>query len=261
AHGRRRGPDAAGGVGGVPQQTQGALGDHARGGAVTGILVAGDTGGESLAVGGFTQEQYIVETVFPLLLARSLAGLGRFVTGQRTVVGDGLGGGFAFVAGAGEDHLIVDEVLAVGVTEQEVGAVHVAGVDGRHDERRRPAAEGLVIFDLGGRWLLRALETRGQRERVHQQLTDFRVPRRGQGGLQAGGGAAGESALHSPYPSLDAGQRRAQFGPRLLLQEPDAEVERDGVEAAGENDAGAAVLRLLLLFIDHPAHPRHFAAQ
>ena len=243
-------------------QAQGALGDHPRGGAVARVTVAGHAGLQLPAVGGLADKQHVVEAVFALFLARAFAGLGRVLTGQGAVVGHRLGGGLALLAGAGEDHLVVHELIAVGVAQQLVGAVYVTGVDGRHHERRQPGVQLVVVDRLPRLRLLRALEARRQGKRVGEQLVDLRVLLGGhQGRLQAGGGTAGEGALHLAHPALHAGQVGAQVLLGVLLQEVHAHIERDRIKPAGKHDPRAARLGGLAVGVDHLAHPRRLAAQ
>jgi hypothetical protein len=57
-----------------------------------------------------------------------------------------LGGRLAEIAEPGDHHLVIDEIGAVFLAQQEVGAVDILGIDRRHDERRDPGADRLVIF-------------------------------------------------------------------------------------------------------------------
>jgi hypothetical protein len=52
-----------------------------------------------------------------------------------------------------------------------------------------------------------------------------------------------------------------EFLARLLLQREHAEIERDGIEAAGEDDARAGSFRLFVMGVYHAPHPSRFAAQ
>jgi hypothetical protein len=140
--------------------------------------------------------------------------------------------------------------------------VHVAGVDGRHHERRHPQAERLVQHGLGARRLARAFEAGRQRERVAQQVQHAGVG--GGGGhrrLQAGGGAPEKVPfiLRTRPRTRLAGV--AEAGLHLVLQHEHAQVERDRIEAAGEHDARTAGPGLCLVGVDHLAHPGRFATQ
>ena len=146
--------------------------------------------------------------------------------------------------------------------QQGIGAVHVAGVDGRHDKGRSPAAQRLVKLRLGRRRLGRAGEAGRQRKGVAQQLVDLRI---GLGGcqcrLEAGSGTAREGAFHLAYAALDPGQSGAKLFLCRLLQEVHAQVEGDGIKTAGEDDTRAALLGGLAMGINHLAHPCRLTAQ
>lgn len=148
------------------------------------------------------------------------------------------------------------------MAEQEVGAVHILRVDRRHDEWRGPGAGRAVIFGHHAGWLRRAFKAGGEGKAALEEADDLRVLG---GGLhrfgKARNGAAGGAALHLADAALDARGGLAVGLDRLLLEEPDAEIERDRVKPAGKDDARAARLRRIIMRVDHLAHPRRFAAQ
>ena len=176
--------------------------------------------------------------------------------------GQGQRGQPARQAAAGDQTLVVAEVAAPGVAAQCMGAVHVLGVDGGHHEGAGPGAQQRVVGGRVAIGLGRALEARRQRKRVGHQPGGGRVA--GgllEGGQRAGRSAAGQAAAHSLDAPLHPGQRRTQPGLRLVLQVDHAQVEGDGVEAAGEDDARAAGRRRALQQRDHAGHPGRLAAQ
>ena len=116
---------------------------------------------------------------------------------------DRLGRGFAALAFAGDDHLVIEKIRAIGVAEQQVGAMDVAGIDRRHEERRDPGVEVRVELDLRAARLFRALEARRQRVGVAQQRGHGGIaPGRRHRRLEAGEGAAGTLALHAAGPDI-----------------------------------------------------------
>ena len=97
---------------------------------------------------------------------------------------------------------------------------------------------------------------------IAEQLVYFRVLLGGdQGGFQAGCSAAGKSTLHLTHTPLDARQRLAQLFLCSLLQEVNTQIEGDGVETAGKDNACAALFGRLTMCIDHLAHPRGLTAE
>ncbi len=101
-----------------------------------------------------------------------------------------------------------------------------------------------------------------QREGIGQQPDQGRVARRGrQRRLGARCGAARHAAFHLAQAGFNPPRRASEFLARLLLQREHAEIERDGIEAAGEDDARAGPFRLFVMGVDHAPHPRRFAAQ
>ncbi len=145
---------------------------------------------------------------------------------------------------------------------QRVGAVHVLGVDGRHHEGPGPRLRKLVPGGCVVVGLLRTAKARCERKRVGQRARQRGVAPGGlQRGQQAGGGAAGETALHHFHPAVHAQQRRAQALHGLVLQVDHAEVERDGIEPAREHDARTAGRRRALQTGNHLRHPARLAAQ
>jgi len=110
--------------------------------------------------------------------------------------------------------------------------------------------------------LFRAVKAHGQAERVLQHAENGRIlADRCHGRLEARRGAAGEGALHLADAALDARYRRAEAFFCGLLGEPDAEIERDRVEAAGKHNARTAGLGGALILSDHLVHPGRLAAQ
>ena len=140
--------------------------------------------------------------------------------------------------------------------------MHVAGVDGRHHERRRPQAQVFVEQRLVARRLLWTFEARRQHERIFEQRHQAEVFRGGREcRLDARRGAARKRSLHGADAALDSADRRAEIFLGRLLTEEHAEFERKRIEAAGKHDSGAARLRGGLMGIDHPAHPDRLAAE
>ena len=122
------------------------------------------------------------------------------------------------------------------MVQQKVGAVHIAGVDGGHDERRNPHAHYVVQHGLVACRLFRAFKTGGEREGVFEQINDARL--RGgcsHGGLEAGCGTARESALHFAHTTADARCRLAEAFGHFVLRHEHAKVKGAGVEAARED--------------------------
>ena len=72
-------------------------------------------------------------------------------------------------AGTREDHLVLGELLAEGMTEQEVRPANIPRVDRRHDEGCDPGLRRLIELRLVARRLIRALEAGREREGVHPQ--------------------------------------------------------------------------------------------
>src|SRR5260370_31114641 len=60
---------------------------------------------------------------------------------------------------------------------------------------------------------------------------------------------------------FDPPRRASEFLARLLLQREHAEIERDGIEAAGEDNARAGPFRLFVMGVDHAPPPSRFSAQ
>ena len=119
-----------------------------------------------------------------------------------------------------------------------------------------------VVFGDEARRLRRPGEPRRQREGIGQQPDQGRVARGGgQRRPSARRGAARHAASHVAQAGFDPPRRASEFLARLLLQREHAEIERDGIEAAGEDDARAGPFRLFVMGVDHAPHPSRFAAQ
>src|SRR5215468_2832454 len=82
-----------------------------------------------------------------------------------------------------------------------------------------------------------------------------------EGCLDTGIGPARERPLHGADAALDAMRRRTENLLRLFLTEEYAELEGQRVEAAGEHDPGAALLRICLMGVDHLPHPDRLTAE
>jgi len=54
---------------------------------------------------------------------------------------------------------------------------------------------------------------------------------------------------------------RPNFSRAFSCNVSTAEIERDGIKAAGEDDARAGSFRLFVMGVDHAPHPSRFAAQ
>ena len=143
------------------QQCQRAFGDHFAGGAIAGVFVTLHAGADLGAVGIFADEEHVVKAVFALFLARAFARR-KFGVAERVGLGDRLRHRAARIAQRRHDHLVIDEVAAILMAEQEVGAVHVLRVDWRHDEGRGPGAGRAVIFGHHARWLRRPFKAGGE---------------------------------------------------------------------------------------------------
>ena len=138
----------------------------------------------------------------------------------------------------------------------------VAGVDGRHHERRGPGIQFLIEQRLVARRLLRAFKARGQRERIPQDRDQAEIARRRhEGRLHARRGPAGQCALHGADPAFDAGCRRAEHFFGFFLHIEHAELERHRIVAAGEHDSRAGRFGRRFMHLDHPAHPQRLAAE
>src|SRR3546814_7112904 len=87
----------------------------------------------------FADEEYIVEPLFALLLARAFAGL-KLRVAERIGLRHRFGHRLAGVADRRHHHLVIDEILAPWMAEQEIGAVDILGVDRRHHEGCGPGA-------------------------------------------------------------------------------------------------------------------------
>ena len=154
--------------------------------------------------------------------------------------------------------------MAVGITAHGVGAVDDAGVDPRHHERRRPAAEGLVVHRTrhvrlpGGE----RLGTDAQRIRVREfgaqrgVLADFFDDIE-----QARHGAARGAAPHLLDPQAHALERLTVALHGLPLQHLDAEIGRDRIETAAVHDARTARAGCGLMTQDHAPDPLHLAGE
>ena len=140
--------------------------------------------------------------------------------------------------------------------------MHVAGVDGRHDKGRRPGAHVLVEQRLVAARLFRTVEPRRQDEGILHHRDQAEILRHGRERRpRACCGAAGERAFHGADAALDPRDRRAELLLRRLLHEVNAELERNRVETAGEQDPRAARFRRRLMRVDHLAHPQRLAAE
>ena len=186
----------------------------------------------------------------------------RGIGGHGLVGGDGLGNGLTLLARPGDQHFVVGEISAVCLVQQQVGAMYILGVDGRHHERGDPAIQDLVIHWLHTVGLVYAGKTRCQGKRVGQcgqRLWLFCCG--GHGGLEAGQGAARPGALHTAHASPDSGQYGSKLFFCCLLQKVDAQIKRDGIEAAGEYDTCAAGFCRVRMSGNHLLHPGGFATQ
>ncbi|MFK4522218.1 hypothetical protein ABIF90_000199 [Bradyrhizobium japonicum] len=72
---------------------------------------------------------------------------------------------------------------------------------------------------------------------------------------------AGELPAEVADAPLDTRRRRSEHATGFLLHEERTELERDGIEAAGEHDARAARLRRRVMPVDHLLQPDRLAAE
>src|SRR3546814_11713614 len=102
----------------------------------------------------FADEEYIVEPLFALLLARAFAGLKLRVAG-RIGLRHRFGHRLAGVADRRHHHLVIAAILAPWMAEQEFGASDLLGVVRRHHEGGGPGAgRGIIYGDRSDRLVL-----------------------------------------------------------------------------------------------------------
>ena len=216
-----------------------------------------------LPVGPFADEDEVVITVLALLRARPLAGLGWLrAEGVLEHLGHRIGGGLARLAGAGQHHLVIPEVLPIGMAAQVIGAVDVLRVDRRHDEGRGPFAQLVLVMGNQSVGLVRPFESGRQGEGIVQNLDQGRLLRRRlHRRAEAGGGPARKRPLHRADPPLYARRGASVLRSAFLLEHQHAEIEGDRIETARKTDARTALLRGLVMERDLFVHPCRFAAQ
>src|SRR3982074_566918 len=135
-HQRARRPGAALALH-VAHEAESALGDHLAGRAVARIAVARDYRLDPSAIRQLAQEEDVVEALLALFPSRACAGFETACPEQGNHRGERLRRHASdFPKSRRDKHLVVNEVRAVGMTQQEIRAVHVLGVDRRHWERQ-----------------------------------------------------------------------------------------------------------------------------
>jgi hypothetical protein len=278
-HGGRR-PEAAVSVrlGHIHRQAGRRLAQHLAGRTIAGIAVAGHLDLESSPVVGSAEESQVEETSALRLRARPVAGrrkdealecpAGRAQCSRCGESGDTCSesgrGDSAADATARQHRFIVAKRAPVGLVRQRVRAVHDAGVDGGHHERRDPGVEVVVVPGKRDRGLAGRARLRRRAQRV--RVGEFFTQRRVRGGFldhiqQTGGGAAGHAAAHRFHAHLHARARLREALHRLLLQKEHTHVGRDRVESAAVHDACAGFAGARLVALDHAADPLDFAGQ
>jgi hypothetical protein len=139
------------------------------------------------------------------------------------------------------EHLAVAQPTPVGPALQGVGAAHDPGVDGRHDERRHPQAELVVVLDPCSS---RCGPRSGSAVRCGLRAYGSPRIRRSAGSARASSTIPFIEAIVPPLgpprmprtTSVASSRSPGAVGLRRLVQEQDPEVGRDRVEAAGVDD-------------------------
>src|SRR6476646_10172639 len=125
AHQRARRPGAALALH-VAHEAESALGDHLAGRAVAWIAIARDYRLDPSAIRQFAQEEDVVKTLLALLPSRACARFEAAARDQGNHRGERLRRHASeFPKSRCDHHLVVNEVLAVGMAQQEIRAVHV----------------------------------------------------------------------------------------------------------------------------------------
>src|SRR5690606_13808816 len=120
-HRSARRPETAGDVRRVATQADCAFRDHLRSRSIAGIAIAGYDCLQLPPVGTNAEEQKIVMPALALFLRRSLAWLGPALRTELVVGGDDrLRGRLTRLLRPRDHHLVIDEILAVRETEQEI---------------------------------------------------------------------------------------------------------------------------------------------
>ena len=174
---------------------------------------------QALSVRAVCHEEHIVKAVLALFLAWAFAGLGWFCA-ERVLhhFNRGLGHLLACFAGAGEHHFVVLEVFTVGVTEKEIGAVDVLGVDRCHDKGRCPFVEVCFVHGHHARGLTRTFKAFCKSKRIAQRVDEGGVlGRRLHGCTKACRCSARESACHRTDTATDFGRWRTEAFFRRFL--------------------------------------------
>src|SRR5205809_7193521 len=123
-HQRARRPDAALALH-VAHEAESTLGDHLAGRAVARIAVARDYRLDPSAIRQLAQEEDVVEALLALFPSRARAGLETAGPEQGNHRGERLRRHASdFPKSRRDHHLVVNEVRAVGMTQQEIRAVH-----------------------------------------------------------------------------------------------------------------------------------------
>ncbi len=175
---------------------------------------------------------------------------------------DGGGGEGAPGSGASGHGFSILEAGPVGAAEEGVAAADDAGVDGGHDEGGGPAAEVVVVDGAllvgrgGGFGGAGGVEGVGVREEAAEGavaadlLDDVE---------EAGDGAAADPPAGGAEDEANGAGLLLVGLAEVLDHHVDAEVRGDGVEAAAGDDADAGLPGLVVVLVDHAAHPLDLA--
>ena len=144
SHAGSWGPDAAGCLGSVLEQTDGRFADHFGGAAVARVTVALHAHAAGLTGRVVADEQNVVRAGIALCTRGAFTWLQDIGTAHAFIRSNRFGHSLAFVARASDDHFVVDKVRPPSLIEQKVGAVHIAGVDGGHYKGGHPHLKHLI---------------------------------------------------------------------------------------------------------------------